>query len=51
MSGTDNMQDKIQQEIADLTQSITALVESVRKLRNPLSESQEKGAAGDQPAR
>ncbi|RKX26620.1 MAG: hypothetical protein DRP45_03055 [Candidatus Zixiibacteriota bacterium] len=42
MSPTDNLQAKIQQEITELTTSVSGLVESFRKLQNPLAESHRK---------
>ncbi len=42
MSATDTLQTRIQSEITDLTESITGMVASFRKLQRPLVESREK---------
>ena len=42
MSGTDKLQVKLQQEITELSTSITTLLEGFNKLRNPLAESRKK---------
>ena len=42
MSGTDKLQNRLQQEISELSTSITTLLEGFNKLRSPLVESREK---------
>lgn len=42
MSGTDKLQQRVQKEINDLSEVITALIENFKQLKSPLQESREK---------
>jgi chemotaxis regulatin CheY-phosphate phosphatase CheZ len=42
MSGTDKLQQRVQREINDLSEVITALIENFKQVKSPLQESREK---------